>query len=178
MGSNALFWCVWRQLQCTHIHKISKSLKNNAFSVFLPAKGIRMGHVNKQKQKQKQNKTKIANELYAFPLTSYLGLWWSWETNFLQASFLQSLILYQSFRSSLDLSSAPYWSCQNTERPRMQGPGRPSATHQHWDLWASHPPQNPLVLAWLASLHAPSVTWGPVWILHSLGRRKERKYSV
>jgi hypothetical protein len=20
MGSDALFWCVWRQLQCTHIH--------------------------------------------------------------------------------------------------------------------------------------------------------------
>jgi hypothetical protein len=25
MGSSALFWCVWRQLQCTHIHKINKS---------------------------------------------------------------------------------------------------------------------------------------------------------
>jgi hypothetical protein len=24
MGSDALFWCVWRQLQCTHIHKINK----------------------------------------------------------------------------------------------------------------------------------------------------------
>ena len=23
-GSNALFWCVWRQLQCTPIHKINK----------------------------------------------------------------------------------------------------------------------------------------------------------
>jgi hypothetical protein len=27
MRSDALFWCVWRQLQCTHIHKINKSLK-------------------------------------------------------------------------------------------------------------------------------------------------------
>jgi len=27
MGSNALFWCVWRQEQYTHIHKINKSLK-------------------------------------------------------------------------------------------------------------------------------------------------------
>jgi hypothetical protein len=27
MGSDALFWCVWRQLQCTHIHKINESLK-------------------------------------------------------------------------------------------------------------------------------------------------------
>jgi hypothetical protein len=24
MGSNALFWCVWRQLQCTRINKINK----------------------------------------------------------------------------------------------------------------------------------------------------------
>jgi hypothetical protein len=23
MGSNALFWCVWRQRQCTHINKIN-----------------------------------------------------------------------------------------------------------------------------------------------------------
>jgi hypothetical protein len=23
MGSDTLFWCVWRQLQCTHIHKIN-----------------------------------------------------------------------------------------------------------------------------------------------------------
>jgi hypothetical protein len=27
MGSDALFWCVWRQLQCTHIHKINIILK-------------------------------------------------------------------------------------------------------------------------------------------------------
>jgi len=27
--SDALFWCVWRELQCTHIHKINKSLKQN-----------------------------------------------------------------------------------------------------------------------------------------------------
>ena len=27
MGSDALFWCVWRQRQCTHIHKINKLLK-------------------------------------------------------------------------------------------------------------------------------------------------------
>jgi hypothetical protein len=27
MGSDALFWCVWGQLQCIHINKISKSLK-------------------------------------------------------------------------------------------------------------------------------------------------------
>jgi hypothetical protein len=25
MGSDTLLWCVWRQLQCTHIHKINKS---------------------------------------------------------------------------------------------------------------------------------------------------------
>jgi hypothetical protein len=25
MGSDTLFWCVWRQLQCTHMHKINKS---------------------------------------------------------------------------------------------------------------------------------------------------------
>jgi hypothetical protein len=24
MGSDALFWCVWRQLRCTHIHKTNK----------------------------------------------------------------------------------------------------------------------------------------------------------
>jgi hypothetical protein len=24
MGSNALFWCVWRKLQCIHIHKTNK----------------------------------------------------------------------------------------------------------------------------------------------------------
>jgi hypothetical protein len=28
IGSDALFWCVWRQIQCTHIHKINNSLKN------------------------------------------------------------------------------------------------------------------------------------------------------
>jgi hypothetical protein len=33
--SNALFWCVRRQLQCTHIHKISKSLKKER-KFFLP----------------------------------------------------------------------------------------------------------------------------------------------
>jgi hypothetical protein len=27
MGSDALFWCVWREWQCTHKHKINKSLK-------------------------------------------------------------------------------------------------------------------------------------------------------
>ena len=27
MGSDSLFWCVWRQLQYTHINKINKSLK-------------------------------------------------------------------------------------------------------------------------------------------------------
>jgi type VI protein secretion system component VasK len=27
MRSDVLFWCVWRQLQCTHINKINKSLK-------------------------------------------------------------------------------------------------------------------------------------------------------
>jgi hypothetical protein len=27
MGSDALFWCVWRQRQCAHIHKINKSFK-------------------------------------------------------------------------------------------------------------------------------------------------------
>jgi hypothetical protein len=27
MGSNGLFWCVWRQQQCTCIHKINKSFK-------------------------------------------------------------------------------------------------------------------------------------------------------
>ena len=27
MWSDALFWCVWRQWQCTHIYKISESLK-------------------------------------------------------------------------------------------------------------------------------------------------------
>jgi hypothetical protein len=26
MGSDALFWCVWRQLQCTHIHQINKQI--------------------------------------------------------------------------------------------------------------------------------------------------------
>jgi hypothetical protein len=26
MGSSALYWCVWRQLQCTHINNINKSL--------------------------------------------------------------------------------------------------------------------------------------------------------
>jgi len=28
MGSDALFCCAWRQLQCTHINKINTSLKN------------------------------------------------------------------------------------------------------------------------------------------------------
>jgi hypothetical protein len=32
MRSDALFWCVWRQLQCTHINKMS--LKINYYSVF------------------------------------------------------------------------------------------------------------------------------------------------
>ena len=27
MELDALFWCVWGQLQCTHIYKINKSLK-------------------------------------------------------------------------------------------------------------------------------------------------------
>ena len=27
MGSDALFWCVWREWQCTHIHKIKKKIK-------------------------------------------------------------------------------------------------------------------------------------------------------
>jgi len=31
MGSNALFWCVWRQWQCTHTHKINKSKKRMRF---------------------------------------------------------------------------------------------------------------------------------------------------
>jgi hypothetical protein len=30
MGSDALFRCVWRQLQCTHISKINKSFKKNS----------------------------------------------------------------------------------------------------------------------------------------------------
>jgi hypothetical protein len=30
MRSDALFWCVWRQLQCTHIHKINDSLKKKS----------------------------------------------------------------------------------------------------------------------------------------------------
>jgi hypothetical protein len=29
MGFDALFWYVWREKQCTHIHKINKSLKTN-----------------------------------------------------------------------------------------------------------------------------------------------------
>jgi hypothetical protein len=29
MGSDALFWCVWRQLQCTHIHKINNLKKKD-----------------------------------------------------------------------------------------------------------------------------------------------------
>jgi hypothetical protein len=44
MRSNALFWCVWRLQQCTHIYKINKSLKTTEFYVlyftcmsFLPA---------------------------------------------------------------------------------------------------------------------------------------------
>jgi hypothetical protein len=28
MRSDALFWCVWRQLQCTHINKINLFKKN------------------------------------------------------------------------------------------------------------------------------------------------------
>ena len=24
MGSDAIFWCVWRQLQCAHVHKVNK----------------------------------------------------------------------------------------------------------------------------------------------------------
>lgn len=92
-------------------------------SEFLPAKRmIRMDHVNKNR---KETKKLQDNELYAFPLISYLGYWRLWDTNHLQASFLQGLILYHPFRSSLDLSSAPYWSWLNTERPRMQGPGSP-----------------------------------------------------
>jgi hypothetical protein len=31
MGSNALFWCVWRQLQCTHINKINLKTPTNPF---------------------------------------------------------------------------------------------------------------------------------------------------
>jgi hypothetical protein len=30
MGSDSLFWCVWRQLQYTHINKINESLKKNS----------------------------------------------------------------------------------------------------------------------------------------------------
>lgn len=53
--------------------------------------------------------------------------------------------------------------------------GPPAATHQHWGLQASRPPQSLLAPAWSAFPRAPSVTWGLVWKLHSLGRRKERK---
>jgi hypothetical protein len=31
MGSDTLFWCIWRQLQCTHIHKINKSFLKRKF---------------------------------------------------------------------------------------------------------------------------------------------------
>jgi hypothetical protein len=27
MGSDAFFWCVWREQQCTNIHKINKYFK-------------------------------------------------------------------------------------------------------------------------------------------------------
>jgi hypothetical protein len=33
IGPDALLWCVWRQLQCTHINKINKSLKNKIKSL-------------------------------------------------------------------------------------------------------------------------------------------------
>jgi hypothetical protein len=33
MRSDALFWCVWRQLQCTHIQKINKSFLKNSTNV-------------------------------------------------------------------------------------------------------------------------------------------------
>jgi len=36
MESDALFWCVWRQLQCTHIHKINKSYLFLPFFLNLP----------------------------------------------------------------------------------------------------------------------------------------------
>lgn len=79
------------------------------------------------------------------------------------------------FRPSLDCGT-PNWSHKYWKDPGCRALGHPPATHQHWGLWVSHPPQSPLAPAWLAFPRAPSVTWGLVWILHSLGRRKERKY--
>jgi hypothetical protein len=35
MGFNALFWCVWRKQQCTHIHKISKLILQNNHGDFI-----------------------------------------------------------------------------------------------------------------------------------------------
>lgn len=67
-----------------------------------------MGHVNKNRKETNKKKKLQDNELYAFPLISYLGYWRLPDTNYLPASVLHSLILYQPFRSSLDLSSAPY----------------------------------------------------------------------
>jgi hypothetical protein len=47
--SDAFFWSVWRQLQCTHIHKINKSLKKLKHSFYLKTvpknnSGVLTGH--------------------------------------------------------------------------------------------------------------------------------------
>jgi hypothetical protein len=40
MGSDALFLCIWRQLQCTHIHRINKNFKEFNLTIFSKAGGV------------------------------------------------------------------------------------------------------------------------------------------
>jgi len=46
MGSDALFWCVWKQLQCTHIHEINTSLKKKKKMVLLWPQSIPLDVLN------------------------------------------------------------------------------------------------------------------------------------
>lgn len=63
-----------------------------------------MGHVRKQTNEQTKTKKLQDNELYAFLLISYLGSWWSWETqeDHLSAGLLpEQLAIISCFLASL-----------------------------------------------------------------------------
>jgi hypothetical protein len=61
MGSDALFWCVWRKLQCTHIHKII----NNSSKKTKKKKEGRKERKKEGKKERTKNKAELSL-LYPF----------------------------------------------------------------------------------------------------------------
>ena len=72
VGSDALFWCVWRQLHCAHTHK---DIFKNSMTL-KKILGWKWGKI--EDRKLQWHKRKISRrESLVFPVL----LWWSWETS-------------------------------------------------------------------------------------------------